>query len=408
MKHPRPAAVFFAVATMLVLTGLITVETGAPSSPSSRPFPATPVRHVVEIMMENHAFDNYFGTFPGVHGLPPNASVPNGSGGFVRPYWIQGYSTPDLPHDRLSELADVDSGRMDGFVEQMARYNASAPNTPMGYYNSTQVGGYWSLAEQFVLCDMYFASVLGPTLPNRLYSLAGTSGGITTDTLPAGGLALATIFDELSASGISWQYFYQPTNIPPLPLMLSPLRSTPSETNDVVPLVGLPSEIAAGALPSVTFVDPTGSFTESEHPPENVTVGELWSLSLIDDLEASPLWSSTAIFLTWDEGGGFYDHVLPPTVDALGDGLRVPMIVISPYTRAGGIDSTTFDHTSVLKFIDQNWGIPSLTSRVAGTQSIDAVFHFPHGAGPAVGMGEPRTPVSGAPGGWAPIAGKRI
>ena len=126
----------------------------------------------------------------------------------------------------------------------------------------------------------------------------------------------------------------------------------------------------------MTFIDPEGSSTDSEHPPQNVTVGEEWSLSIIDAIERSPLWGSTAIFLTWDEGGGFYDSIVPPVIDAFGDGFRVPMIVVSPFTEGGGIVSTTFDHTSVLKFIDQNWGLPYLNPRVAETNSLALAFHF--------------------------------
>jgi phospholipase C len=377
MNRPRADFLFFAVAAILVLAGLIPLGAESHLPAAGAPFSRTPVQHVVEIMLENHAFDNFFGTFPGVAGLPANVKLPNGSGGFVSPYWISGYSTPDLPHDRGSLLADVDQGRMDGFVEEMAKFNASAPTTPMGYYNATQIGGYWALANEFLLCDMYFPSVLGPTLPNRLYAIAGSSDGITSDTLPPGGVQLSTIFDQLSSMGIPWRYYYQPANVSPLPLRVAPLRDTPSEADSVVPLSGLLTDIAAGMLPSVTFVDPTGSTIDTEHPPQNVTVGELWSLSVIGAIEASREWSSTTIFLTWDEGGGFYDHVVPPVMDPLGDGVRVPMMVVSPFTEGGGVDSTIFDHTSVLKFIDENWGLPYLNPRVAETQSLGSVFHFP-------------------------------
>ncbi|MGA8542305.1 MAG: alkaline phosphatase family protein [Thermoplasmata archaeon] len=374
-----------AIAAVLVLVSAVPYELtyGGGGSPSGPPSARTPVQHVVEIMMENHAFDNFFGTFPGVVGFPANASVPNGTGGSVPPYWISGDSTPDLPHDRASEIADLDGGRMDGFVEEMAKYNASAPETPMGYYNATQIGGYWTLAKDFVLCDMYFQPALGPTLPNRLYAIAGSSAGLTSDTWPSTPVDLTTIFDELTAAGIPWRYYYQPGEGLPVPLHVVPLSTDPAEVKNVVPMTGLLSDIDAGALPSVTFIDPEGSNTTSEHPPQNVTVGEEWSLSIIDAIETSSLWNSTAIFLTWDEGGGFYDSVVPPVVDSLGDGFRVPMIVISPFTEGAGVDSTTLDHTSVLKFIDQNWGLPYLDARVADTQSMGLVFHFDAGSGDA-------------------------
>lgn len=371
----RTGLAVIASALLLVISVLLLALTTPAAGPTA-PVATTPIAHVVEIMMENHAFDNLFGTFPGTIGFSPNASVPNGEGGNVSPYWIDGYTTPDLPHDRASELADLDGGRMDGFVEQMAQYNASAPDTPMGYYNASEIGGYWALAREFVLCDRYFQSVIGPTVPNRLYAMAGSSAGITSDSIPSGGVDLTTIFDQLSSVGLSWRYFYAAGEGAPIPLSLAPLRETPSEVRSVVPMDSLLPMIEAGALPAVTFVDPEGSATYSEHPPQNVTVGEAWSLSIIDAIEASPSWNSTAIFLTWDEGGGFYDSLVPPVADGLGDGFRVPMLVISPFAEGGGVRSTTFDHTSVLKFIDQNWGLPYLDPRVAETNSLGEVFDF--------------------------------
>jgi phospholipase C len=370
----RDGPLFAGIAIALVIATAVPATLVPPADRSSVPIARSPIQHVVEIMMENHAFDNFFGTFPGVIGFPENVSLPNGAGGFVSPYWISGDSTPDLPHDRASEIADLDGGRMDGFVEEMAKFNSSAPDTPMGYYNATQIGGYWALAREFVLCDMYFQPVIGPSIPNRLYAIAGGSGGITSDTWPSGGVELYTIFDELSAYGLSWKYYYLPGEGPPIPLYVSPLRYTPSEVANVELETSLPGAIAAGDLPAVTFVDPEGSSTLSEHPPQNVTAGEAWSLDLIDSIEASPLWNSTVIFLTWDESGGFYDSVVPPVLDGLGDGFRVPMLVISPYTEHGGIRSESFDHTSVLKFIDQNWGLPYLNARVEEANSLGSVL----------------------------------
>ncbi len=379
LRPPRDPRLW-AILVILGVAAVTPVWIAPTASSAGAPPPLTPIHHVVEIMMENHAFDNFFGTFPGAIGLGPNVSLPNGRGGYVRPYWIRGDSTPDLPHDRGSELADLNNGQMNGFVESMSRFNASAPDTPMGYYNATQIGGYWTLAERFLLCDRYFQSVLGPTLPNRLYAMAGGSAGITTDTWPTGPVYHRTIFDQLSSFGITWRYYYQPNSgpggYPAIPFDLSPLGNTPAEVRNVGPLSALLSDIGAGSLPAVTFVDPSASNALSEHPPANVTVGEAWSLSVIDAIEASPIWNSTAIFLTWDEGGGFYDGVVPPVMDSLGDGFRVPMIVVSPFTEGGRINSTTFDHTSVLKFIDQNWGLPYLNARVAETQSMGLVFPF--------------------------------
>jgi phospholipase C len=353
------------------------------------------VQHVVEIMLENHAFDNFFGRFPGAEGIPNQTAVPDGHGGFVSPYLLAGNSSPSPPHDRGSGLVDLDGGRMDGFVEAATAVNASLAPVPMGYYDSGQLGDFWNLAADFLLCDHYFASVLGPTIPNRLYAIAGDSAGISGDSLPANGLDLLTIFDQLHAGGVSWKYLYQPGGTyPPLPLWISPLRHNPSEVQDVVPLSSLVPDAAAGNLPAVTFVDPLNT-PFSQQPPQSIAPGEAWTMSVLRAIETSPEWASTVVFLTWDEGGGFYDHVAPPTVDSLGDGFRVPMLVISPFTVHGGVNAALFDHTSVLKFIDDNWGLPPLNSRIAETNDIGSVLSGWTPAASALtggGFPLPRTP----------------
>ncbi len=369
MKGPTPRAILaVAVSVGLALGAVVVlVPGGPPGSPVSRE-PPGPIRHVVEIMLENHAFDNFFGTYPGANGPPNGTALPNGQGGTAAPYWISGDSTPDLPHERPAELADLDGGRMDGFVEQMALVNPSAAATPMGYYNETQLAAFWALAGEFVLCDTYFASVLGPTVPNRLYAMAGASAGITTDVLPQN-TELYTIFDQLSAYGFSWDYFAEAGTYPMLPSFLLPLSASPSELANLRPLSQLAGTIASGGLPAVTFVDPEGSIY-SQHPPLSVTAGEAWTMGVIDAIETSPVWNSTVVFLTWDEGGGYYDHVAPPVMDSLGDGFRVPMLVVSPFSVGGGVDATVFDHTSVLKFIEQAWGLPILNDRVNETNNL--------------------------------------
>lgn len=365
-------------AVAVVCTALALVVWGLAARPAEGPeiarAPASPVGHIVELMMENHAFDNFFGTYPGADGIPANTSLPNGHGARINPYWIVGNTTGSPPHDQASERQDLDGGRMDGFIVSADAFNSSLGNVPVGYYNATQLAGYWTLAEEFVLCDHYFASVLGPTLPNRLYAIAGNSSGVTSNSLPAQGLDLLTIFDQLHAADVTWSYYFAPGGGHlPLPLYINPLRETPTETRDVLPMSGLIPTITAGRLPNVTFIDPS-SGNLSEDPPSSVTTGEAWALSVIQAIEGGPQWGSTVIFLTWDEGGGFYDHVVPPRADSLGDGFRVPMIVISPFTEHGGVSSTVFDHTSVLRFIDQNWGLPSLNARVGAANNIGSTL----------------------------------
>lgn len=355
------------------------------SSPPSLPVSApatTPIDHVIVLMKENHGFDNYFGTYPGADGAPPNASLSNGAGGWVHPHWLNRTWTPDLPHSRAAMLEDYDGGKNDLFAAVAERLVPGLGNISVGYYDSRQLGYYWSLAANFTLADHYFSSVLGPTDPNRLYSIAGDSAGLTTNPIGAWGVDVATIFDQLEARGISWRY-YGTTNAfeTAVPLQLHHIAANSSMSSNVFQLASLGSDIASGILSSVTYIDPNGYLPSDieidEHPPGDVTVGAFWTAGLIRSIMASAIWPTCALFLTWDESGGFYDHVPPPQVDEWGYGFRVPMIVVSTFAKRGFIDHDIMDHTSILKFIARNWNLPPLTPREANASDMMSAFAFP-------------------------------
>ena len=337
----------------------------------------TPIEHVVVIMKENHAFDNYFGTYPGADGISGNMTVPDGQGGFIAPHPLNATWTWDLPHSREAMLQSYDGGKNDGFA--MAA-NAAFPGlgeVAMGYYDRRQVGGYWSLAETYTLADRYFESMFGPTVPNRLYSFAGQAGGLTSNLIGSSGLDLPTIFDQLEAHQISWKYYSSVgPHYVPLPTNFPHIRDNFRMASKIVPLDLLVSDVATGNLPQVAYVDPESDLRISEHPPGDVAVGTAWTIQTIRAIQASPTWSSTAILLTWDESGGFYDHVAPPQVDEWGYGFRVPMIIVSPFARRGWIDHDVMDHTSIMKFIADNWGLPYLTNREARAGNMTNAFDF--------------------------------
>ncbi len=365
---------------MLIPAGTVAYFIVQPYSPPP-PLPpvpaATPIDHIVIIMKENHAFDNYFGTFPGVDGLPPGVALPDGRGGNASPQWLDTTWTWDLPHDRGSMLQDYDGGRNDGFAATAASVSPSLANVSVGYYDGRQLGYYWTLAANYTIADHYFQSVMGPTIPNRLFSLAGQAGGLTSDVIPPSGLDISTIFDQMEARGVTWRYYYSPDpRYQALPLYFPRLDANPDMVRQVVNMDRLPGDIGAGNLPNVTYIDPEANLSISEHPPSNVTVGETWSASVISAIMAGPQWRSTAILLTWDENGGFYDHVPPPQVDQWGYGFRVPMIVLSPYAKRGFVDTTVMDHTSILRLIADNWGLPYLTSREANAGDLISAFDF--------------------------------
>jgi len=343
---------------------------------------STPIERVIVLMKENHGFDNYFGTYPGADGIPLNASLSNGSGGWVHPHWLNTTWTPDLPHSRAAMLEAYDGGRNDRFAAVAERLVPGLGNISVGYYDYRQLAYYWSLAGNFSLADHYFSSMLGPTDPNRLYSIAGDAGGLWTNPIGGWGVDVPTIFDQLAGRGISWRY-YGTTNgfETAVPLQLPHIAANPAMSSNVVQLATIGSDIVSGNLPSVTFIDPNGFLPSDieidEHPPGDVTVGVAWTAGLIKSIMASPVWPSCALFLTWDESGGFYDHVPPPQVDQWGYGFRVPMIVVSPFAKRDFIDHEIMDHTSILKFIARNWNLPPLTSREANATNMMSAFAFP-------------------------------
>ncbi len=357
----------------------------APPGPPVLVAGTTPILRVVVLMKENHAFDNYFGTFPGANGIPANASLPDGSGGTAVPHWLNATSTPDLPHSRSAMIEAYDNGRDDLFAEVANQASPGLGNVSVGYYDATELPATWALARNFTLADEYFASFMGPTLPNRLYSIAGQAAGLTSNSIPLGGIDMTTIFDQLQARGITWRYYaFNDLLNKALPLDINHIANDPAMAANVVSMSRLGSDIAAGNFPSVTYIDPEGvlpgDVAIDDHPPGDVSVGDAWTASVVGSIMASPMWPTTAILLTWDEAGGFYDHVPPPQVDGWGFGFRVPMIIISPFANRGFVDSDVMDHTSILRFIAANWNLPPLTSREANASNMMSAFSFPSSA----------------------------
>jgi phospholipase C len=348
---------------------------------------SSPIKHVVVIVEENHTFDNYFGTFPGANGIAgatsqPSTNAPNAQ--LVAPYVIDTATiSHDLSHTWASAHQAYDGGKMDGFVI------ASNSSLSMGHFDPSLIPNYWDYASKFVLLDNFYTSVMGPSLPNHLYLIAGQSGGLTSDA--SSGIInfqssdvynntfyFKTIMDELDASNVSWKYYagnYSMLN------NWNPLPAFASFKIDQARMLNLASpqqfftDLASHNLPSVVWIMP-GSDQSSEHPPYDISVGEQSTVSIINALMASEYWNSTAVFLTWDDYGGWYDHVSPPQVDQFGYGFRVPCLVISPYAKTGVVDHTKADFTSILKFIETVHSLPPLTSRDASANDLMEAFDF--------------------------------
>lgn len=340
----------------------------------------TPIKHIVILYEENHAFDNYFGTYPGANGLNASIALPvkQGSYATVSPFHLSSSSvTGGLSNTATTAREAYDNGSMNGFV-----YAEKSANT-MGYYDYRDIPYYWDYASKYVLMDNFFTSEMGPSLPNHLYLIAGQSGNLTGNVNNFS-LNFPTVMDQLDAHGVSWKYYNDGPNDYTHPGIWNPLpafqsfKTNASRLKNLAPNAEFVHDVSAGKLPSVSWVIPSdiAQEKESEHPPADVGIGEHYLVSTINAVMQSPYWNSTAIFVTWDDWGGFYDHVAPPQVDSFGLGFRVPCLVISPYAKEGFVDHTQADFTSILKFIETAHSLPPLTARVASTSNMSDAFDF--------------------------------
>jgi len=321
---------------------------------------SNPIHHILIACQENHSFDNYFGYYPraGVYGVPSNYSQPDGKGGTVTPHHNLFPIGFDPSHTWQSIHSEWDKGAMDGF------YTTDGSDA-LGYYDGSDLTYYYALADAFTLCGNYFCSVSGPTVPNRLVLVSGTAGGNTTDTLAAGSVDWPTIVDLLDAHRVSWKCYNLGLGLGSSSLLehfngLTFFKHWQNDQRLQFREEDYNADLKAGTLPQVSFL-----ITEeliSEHPPADIQMGQQKMADVINALIASSSWQSSALFLTYDEGGGFFDHVLPPQVDAYGLGLRVSTLVVSPYARRGHVSGQLYEHSSILKFIERRFGLPSLAS----------------------------------------------
>jgi phospholipase C len=374
--------------------------------PGSRPYPHLPagtdtipqVQHIVVLMMENHSYDNRLGMLrrPGADGFrlgrngKPLATNPYPDGriqhAFRMPTTCQLSGHP--AQDWLASHVQFAGGKNDGFVE-----SSSGP-VAMGYWQQQDSPFYYSMASVFPIADRYFCSVLGQTYPNRRYLLAATSIGQVDDTVP--GLTdyppNGTIFDELDAHGITWRDYYTDLASAELypPLYLKNVGTK------VIPITNFFTDAAAGTLPNYCIVEPDYS-EQSEEDPQNICVGEAFAASVINAVMSGPAWENTLLIWTYDEHGGYYDHVPPPRAvapdsiapqvpagqgGAFGGfhryGFRVPCAVVSPWARANHVSHVVYDHTSILKLVETKWNLPALTYRDANASPLLDLLDLRH------------------------------
>ncbi len=381
-----------------ILTGLLAfspvLQVQAASSPGEVQA-ATPIQHLVVLLQENHSFDNYFGTYPGADGYPAGTQMPidpaNPGAGYVTPWHIGNSTITDLSHSAATYHDQYDNGKMDGFVSALNNRNQDGRLT-MGYYDREDIPYYWNLADNYVLFDQFFSSAKDGSFANHMYWVAAippvTQKGQKLSDMLAN---VPTIFDRLQAAGVSWKFYvqnYDPTltyrnlgtsgnrasQVIWVPLLnIDRFIDDPTLSSHIVDLSQYYVDLQNGTLPSVAYVIPSGA---SEHPPSSLKSGQTFVKTLIQELMRSSAWNSSAFLLAYDDWGGWYDHVLPPQVDQYGYGPRVPAILVSPYAKKGYIDNTTLDFTSILKFIEQNWGVASLAQRDAQANNFLSAFDF--------------------------------
>ena len=390
-------ALLFAVSAATFAQGASAVapKKAAPAAPSGD---ITKIDHIVLLMQENRSTDSYFARLH--FDNQPQASVesqkpnPNPLGGPpIHPFLTTDQcTTSDLDHGWDATHREINGGKMDGFTTANADSTDPTGSRAMGYFSRQTLPFYYDIANQFSFADRYFASVPGPTFPNRFYYLAGSSFGYVSNVTQL--YDEKTIFESLENAGVSWKIYLASAQVE---LLFKFVQA--HAAGHVFPISQYFTDAANGTLPQVSYLesDPFGDVNHEsdEHPPANVQVGQKFTHDAMDALVHSPNWSSSAFFLTYDEHGGYYDHVAPPAAVPPDDtppmvpaddpfnqfnllGVRVPTTVVSPYAKAHYVSHTTFDHTSILKFIETRFGLAPLTRRDAAANNMTDMFDFSH------------------------------
>ncbi|MGD0452462.1 MAG: alkaline phosphatase family protein [Solirubrobacteraceae bacterium] len=389
----------------MVLLGPAAVAVASPSEGIHN------IKHVVMIMQENRSFDSYFGTYPGANGIPAGVCVPDPAhGGCVKPYYEPLDKNFGGPHGAATAAKDIDGGRMDGFVAQVEHGLKCSGDNPdcsacsttegeaeeadpcldvMGYHDARQLPNYWTYAQNYVLQDDMFESAASWSAPEHNFLVSAWSA-----VCPAGDSNPLDCVSSLTRSGpnrtwtdityllhraqVSWRYYVfeggEPDCEDDEAITCRPVRQSPKtpgiwnpladftdvkqdgQLEDIQSLTSFYTAVhdsSACGLANVSWIVPNQNV--SEHPPALISKGQAYVTTLINSIMRSPCWDSTAIFLSWDDWGGFYDHVVPPSIDENGYGLRVPSLVISPYAKAGYIDHQQLSHDAYLKFIEDDF-----------------------------------------------------
>jgi phospholipase C len=368
---------FLAGGAATVLAARTAVAARASASSQTLPRPAASgLDHVVVVMMENRSFDHMLGWLPGADGKQAGLSYIDRTGVRHSTYPLApdfqgcGYEDPDHSYDG-SRIAYA-GGRCDGWLRA-----GGNDLYAIGYYGQRDLPFLGNAAPAFTTCDRYFAPIMGPTFANRMYVHAGRTDRTDDLPLPSG---LPTIWDSLRRRGIAAAYYHR--NFSFLALWGA------KYARESQPWRRFLAACASGDLPAVSFVDPSYtlpllklSYGDDDHPPSDIRAGEWFLSQVYDAVTSSPAWPRTLLVITFDEWGGFFDHVRPafaPDVSRIYSlrGFRVPTVLVSPFARRGHVDHGVYDHTSILKLIEWRFGLPALSVRDARARNLAAALDF--------------------------------
>jgi phospholipase C len=399
-------------AVILAGTGLVMLLAGHPAKGLQSAGQSTAVQaataiqqiqHIVFIVKENRTFDHYFGTYPGARGA---TSAPISTGQVI-PLWRAPDRMPhDIDHSREGAVNGTDGGAMDHF-DLIDNGNVNGEFLAFSQMTEADIPNYFAYAHNFVLADRMFESAANNSFPNHLYTIAAQSDGVfglpnlykNLSTVwgcdaPANTVvavmdvhgAISNVFpcfdpptlaDRLDDAGLSWKYYAPSKGEQGYAYStydaINHIRNSALWGTNVVPISQFAIDARKGKLPAVSWIV---AGPQNEHPTAGTCRGENWSVDQINAVMEGPEWNSTAIFLTWDDFGGFYDHVSPPQVDSFGFGPRVPLLIISPYAKPNYVSDTQYEFSSILKFIEEDFGLAPLGSRDAQANDLTDSFDF--------------------------------
>ena len=387
MFRPFTLLRLFCVLCVLVVSSS-TVMLSARAASAHHNVVSSSIQHIVFIMKENHTFDSLFGSFPGANGATTGIVKVNGVDVTIPLNAPQNVPDPFCHTFACATKAD-DSGLMDAFNQADAKRCGTAPYACYQMGTQALIPNYWQYAQQYVLGDNTWSSLRGPSFPNHLYMMAAASGPNAPHSVVSNAgstwgcdavstartrlldgeqvfpcFSFPTLADEMQTAGVSWKYYAPKPGeggyIWNTANAFSQFRNTSLWTTNDIEWKSFATDAANGTLPAFSWLTPP--WKQSEHNSTNVCVGENWTTAQINAVMSGPDWASSVIVVSWDDYGGFYDHVAPQNIDALGEGFRVPLLVISPFTTPH-ITHNQYEFASVLKLAEEAFHLPSLGQR---------------------------------------------